>query len=399
MRATPPPGAGRVRRIKTGKFDRGGIHVVVDACATWSASPGSRTHRRSSRSSGRRRRAPVRSMACGWTLIAAKPYGGGLGRCIGQLRGPAARRLLDAGEPVLKPSAATSWDEDAKLDCSTRCRSLLHSLALGCQWLSSARCDVRWKAAVFVESDETTVSGGSFSSRYAFRRPLLQIGGANIAARGSRASSSPTSSSLADDKACPLSLLLSTARRDPSLIAPLAVRWLSMAQLQLAAMFARKTAVFVEPERNDCLRRICSPLTRFTSAPPAEIGGAEHRAAARIAAFAARLLRRPQTIKRVCSLRLSTARARSVFDCSARCSLGVTGLCNSTLAAMFAGRPHRVFVANPSETTVSRRISSPLARVSSAALPAESAARTIAAARIAPPEARLLRRRTQTIRV
>ena len=36
-------------------------------CATWSASPGSRMHRRSSRSSGRRRREPVRSMGCGWT--------------------------------------------------------------------------------------------------------------------------------------------------------------------------------------------------------------------------------------------------------------------------------------------------------------------------------------------
>jgi hypothetical protein len=45
----------------------------------------------------------------------------------------------------------------------------------------SARCDVRWRAAVFVEPDETTVSEDLLHS-YAFRRPLLQIGGANIAA-------------------------------------------------------------------------------------------------------------------------------------------------------------------------------------------------------------------------
>jgi hypothetical protein len=45
----------------------------------------------------------------------------------------------------------------------------------------SARCDVRWKAAVFVEPDETTVSEDPLRSR-AFRRLLLQIGGANLAA-------------------------------------------------------------------------------------------------------------------------------------------------------------------------------------------------------------------------
>jgi len=44
----------------------------------------------------------------------------------------------------------------------------------------SARCDVRWKAAVFVGSDETIVS--QINSVFAaFRRFLLQIGGANIA--------------------------------------------------------------------------------------------------------------------------------------------------------------------------------------------------------------------------
>jgi hypothetical protein len=45
-----------------------------------------------------------------------------------------------------------------------------------------ARCDVRRGAAVFVGSDETTVSRNQlyFDS---FRRFLLQIGGANIGAR------------------------------------------------------------------------------------------------------------------------------------------------------------------------------------------------------------------------
>jgi hypothetical protein len=45
----------------------------------------------------------------------------------------------------------------------------------------SARCDVRWQAAVFVEPDETAVSEDLLHSD-AFRRPLLQIGGANITA-------------------------------------------------------------------------------------------------------------------------------------------------------------------------------------------------------------------------
>ena len=45
-----------------------------------------------------------------------------------------------------------------------------------------ARCDVRWDAAVFVGSDETILSDNQLCLD-AFRRPLLQIGGANIAAR------------------------------------------------------------------------------------------------------------------------------------------------------------------------------------------------------------------------
>jgi hypothetical protein len=69
-----------------------------------------------------------------------------------------------------------------------------------CPMARSARCDVRWKAAVFVEPDETTVSEGSSPLSYAFRRLLLQIGGANIAAARIAPLSSPTSSSLADDE-------------------------------------------------------------------------------------------------------------------------------------------------------------------------------------------------------
>ena len=78
----------------------------------------------------------------------------------------------------------------------------------------SARCDVRWKAAVFVEPDETTVSEDLFQS-YVFRRPLLQIGGANIAAARIALSSSRTSSSLADDGACLLAPPRHGEARDP----------------------------------------------------------------------------------------------------------------------------------------------------------------------------------------
>jgi hypothetical protein len=49
----------------------------------------------------------------------------------------------------------------------------------------SARCDVRWRAAAFVGPDETTIHENS-SVPDGFRRLLLQIGGANIAPRGSR---------------------------------------------------------------------------------------------------------------------------------------------------------------------------------------------------------------------
>jgi hypothetical protein len=45
----------------------------------------------------------------------------------------------------------------------------------------SARCDVRREAAVFVGSDETTILDNQLCCLEAFRRLLLQIGGANIA--------------------------------------------------------------------------------------------------------------------------------------------------------------------------------------------------------------------------
>jgi hypothetical protein len=49
----------------------------------------------------------------------------------------------------------------------------------------SARCDVCREAAVFVESDEATVAENQLVLD-AFCRILLQIGGANIAARIAR---------------------------------------------------------------------------------------------------------------------------------------------------------------------------------------------------------------------
>ena len=86
----------------------------------------------------------------------------------------------------------------------------------------SARCDVRWQAAVFVEPDETTVSEDLLHPD-AFRRPLLQIGGANLAAARIAPSSSPTSSLLADDEACLLAPPQHGEERDlQGLSAPLA---------------------------------------------------------------------------------------------------------------------------------------------------------------------------------
>jgi hypothetical protein len=47
----------------------------------------------------------------------------------------------------------------------------------------SARCDVRQRAAAFVEPDETSVSQNQLGSR-CLSSALLQVGGANIAGAG-----------------------------------------------------------------------------------------------------------------------------------------------------------------------------------------------------------------------
>jgi hypothetical protein len=82
-----------------------------------------------------------------------------------------------------------------------------------------ARCDIRQEAAVFVGSDETTVSENQLCLDV-FRRLLLQIGGANIAPRIAAYGRllrrhSPTKRRVG-------SFLLSTAARGPNLIASLA---------------------------------------------------------------------------------------------------------------------------------------------------------------------------------
>jgi hypothetical protein len=56
---------------------------------------------------------------------------------------------------------------------------LLRSPSSLCLMARCARCDVRWRAAVFVASNETTMSKKNFTFD-AVRRLLLQIGGANI---------------------------------------------------------------------------------------------------------------------------------------------------------------------------------------------------------------------------
>jgi hypothetical protein len=77
-----------------------------------------------------------------------------------------------------------------------------------------ARCDVRREAAVFVGSDETVLRRRISFPRDAFRRLLLQIGGANIAG-ADHAWWPPTSSSLGDGKACPLASSQHGGARDP----------------------------------------------------------------------------------------------------------------------------------------------------------------------------------------
>jgi hypothetical protein len=76
----------------------------------------------------------------------------------------------------------------------------------------SARCDVRWGAAVFVASDETSAQ----LDLDAVRRLLLQIGGANIAARIALGCRLLRRRSQTIKRVS--SLLLSTAARDPGQI-------------------------------------------------------------------------------------------------------------------------------------------------------------------------------------
>jgi len=76
-----------------------------------------------------------------------------------------------------------------------------------------ARCDVRREAAVFVGSDEDGRVGESAHFSDAFRRLLLQIGGANIAS-ADRADEPLSSASLGDGKRVS-SLVLRSAARDP----------------------------------------------------------------------------------------------------------------------------------------------------------------------------------------
>jgi hypothetical protein len=69
------------------------------------------------------------------------------------------------------------------------CVGLLHSLRSLCLKARSARCDVRWGAAVFVESDETTLSenqlcsGGVSSAPPADRRREHRGRGSRLGAR------------------------------------------------------------------------------------------------------------------------------------------------------------------------------------------------------------------------
>jgi hypothetical protein len=127
----------------------------------------------------------------------------------------------------------------------------------------SARCDVRRGAAVFVGSDETTVSQNRLCFD-AFRRLLLQIGGANIAGA---------------DRALERAYFVVVRRRKACLLAP-------------PQHGAWRDPVF------DCSARFArSARIAPWSAPTSSSFGDE---------------------KRVCSLLLSTARGAIRFDCSAR---------------------------------------------------------------------------------
>jgi hypothetical protein len=134
----------------------------------------------------------------------------------------------------------------------------------------SARCDVRREPPS--SSNPTKRLCRRISPVLdAFRQLLLQIGGANIAG-ADRACQLPSSSSLGDEKHVPSlrafcslrSLRLSTAARDPVLIAPLAcarsIEWLA----QLAAIFAGSRRLR-RIRRNDCVAESGPFSTRFVS--------------------------------------------------------------------------------------------------------------------------------------
>jgi hypothetical protein len=110
-------------------------------------------------------------------------------------------------------------------------------------------------AAVFVESDETTRIG-NHSALVSFRRLLLQIGGANIAGRGSRFEAAELVV-VRGRKACP-SLLLGTAPRDPMfncsarLRSLRADRWRLQILVSESASFSPSQALIaLEPEPFD----------------------------------------------------------------------------------------------------------------------------------------------------
>ena len=114
----------------------------------------------------------------------------------------------------------------------------------------SARCDVRWRAAVFVESDETILA----LSQLHHGRRLVGFS-CRSAARTSRARIArwrpPTSSSLGDEKHV-LSFLLSTSARairfDCSARQARCVQWLA----PLAAMFVGEPPSSSYPTKRSC---------------------------------------------------------------------------------------------------------------------------------------------------
>jgi hypothetical protein len=179
---------------------------------------------------------------------------------------------------------------------------LLRSLRSLCLMARFARCDVHRIAAVFVESDEMALSESQLCSRLCF------VGSScRSAARTSRARIAlwmpPTSSSLGDEKRVP-SLLLSTAARDPSLIAPLAALAVSNGSLRSLRCSPDSRRLRPNPTKWLC-RRVSSVLGCVSSAP-LQIGGANIAGADR-ALDAAYFRPSLGDEKRVPSLLLSTA--------------------------------------------------------------------------------------------